>query len=84
MGHDIPEGNFEIDPLKTYKVTVDWWYYLPGPESCSGSYQGKDSANRGGQQIIDWLAAGRECTNWTLVRPPLSTAAERIFTLEEV
>lgn len=84
MGHPVPEEPFIIDPAKNYLVTVDWWTFLPGLPRCGGVYEGKVARVRTGADIIFWIEFPGECSSFPLVRPPLTGAAERIFSIEEV
>lgn len=84
MGTKIPPEPFEIDPAKRYNVTCDLWLWPPGEERCGGIYQGKNSAIRDGWYILQWIENNWECTNITLVYPPLAGGAERIFSIVEV
>jgi len=83
MGTPIPNEEFYIDPAKSYDVVTYAWVPWPAPPQCGINYVRTFACIKTGQQVLDWLNAGHECTLNVLCAIPLAGFCEKIKSMTE-
>lgn len=83
MGSPVPPEPFVVEPTGEYHIITDAWDFEPGPPRCGGIYHGQWEGDRDGQDIINWEAAGGECSGASLLVPVFLGFGERIVSIIE-